>query len=61
MALLMHAIDKESLQSEGLSVLHFFIGQLAKVSSPSTKHVISQVFAALVPSEGERKKISPFI
>ena len=29
----MHAIDKESLQSEGLSVLHFFIGQLAKVST----------------------------
>ncbi|KAF2302161.1 hypothetical protein GH714_033137 [Hevea brasiliensis] len=49
MVILMHAIDKESLQSEGLSVLHFFIMQLANKSPSSTKHVISQVFAALIP------------
>ncbi|KAM1987180.1 hypothetical protein ACFX15_034478 [Malus domestica] len=49
MVLLMHAIGKEALQSEGLSVLHFFIVQLVKVSPDSTKHVISQVFAALIP------------
>ncbi|XP_059653895.1 serine/threonine-protein kinase ATR [Cornus florida] len=49
MVLLMHAIDKESLQGEGLSVLRFFIKQLVKVSPSSTKHVISQVFAALIP------------
>ncbi|XP_050231488.1 serine/threonine-protein kinase ATR isoform X2 [Mercurialis annua] len=49
MVLFMHAIDKESLQSEGLSVLHFFIVQLAKKSPSSTKHIISQVFAALIP------------
>lgn len=49
MVLLMHAIDKELLQSEGLSVLHFFIRQLVEVSPASTKHVISQVFAALIP------------
>ncbi|GMJ02240.1 Ataxia telangiectasia-mutated and RAD3-related [Hibiscus trionum] len=49
MVLLMHAIGKESLQSEGLSVLHYFIVQLAMVSPTSTKHVISQVFAALIP------------
>ncbi|XP_057966398.1 serine/threonine-protein kinase ATR [Malania oleifera] len=49
MVLLMHAIEKELLQGEGLSVLHFFIRQLAKVSPSSTKHVISQVFAALIP------------
>ncbi|CAL5376955.1 unnamed protein product [Camellia sinensis] len=49
MVLLMYAIDKESLQAEGLCVLHFFIKQLAKVSPSSTKHVISQVFAALIP------------
>ncbi|KAB2602641.1 Ataxia telangiectasia-mutated and RAD3-related [Pyrus ussuriensis x Pyrus communis] len=42
MVLLMHAIGKEALQSEGLSVLHFFIVQLVKVSPDSTKHVISQ-------------------
>lgn len=58
MVLLMHAIDKESLQSEGLSVLHFFIEQLAKVSPSSTKHVISQVFAALIPFL-EREKEKP--
>ncbi|KAM4099355.1 hypothetical protein ACJW30_07G152300 [Castanea mollissima] len=40
MVLLMHAIDKEPLQSEGLSILHFFIKQLAKVSPSSTKHVV---------------------
>ncbi|KAA8546139.1 hypothetical protein F0562_020967 [Nyssa sinensis] len=49
MVLLMHCIDKESLQGEGLSVLHFFIKQLVKVSPSSIKHVISQVFAALIP------------
>ncbi|TQD75244.1 hypothetical protein C1H46_039207 [Malus baccata] len=49
MVLLMHAIGKEALQGEGLSVLHFFIVQLVKVSPDSTKHVISQVFAALIP------------
>lgn len=49
MVLLMHVISKESLQSEGLSVLHFFIEQLATKSPSSTKHVISQVFAALIP------------
>ena len=50
MALPMHAIEEESLQFEGLSVLHFFIEQLAKVSSSSTKHVISQASVALSPS-----------
>ncbi|KAK7390797.1 hypothetical protein VNO78_18880 [Psophocarpus tetragonolobus] len=49
MVLLMHAIDKEPLQKEGLSVLHFFIKQLAKVSPSSIKHIISQVFASLIP------------
>ncbi|XP_007041728.2 PREDICTED: serine/threonine-protein kinase ATR isoform X1 [Theobroma cacao] len=49
MVLLMHAIGKETLQSEGLSVLHFLIVQLAMVSPTSTKHVISQGFAALIP------------
>ncbi|KAG8368042.1 hypothetical protein BUALT_Bualt15G0004300 [Buddleja alternifolia] len=49
MVLLMHAIKKEWLQGEGLSVLHLFLKQLAIVSPSSTKHVISQVFAALVP------------
>ena len=58
MVLLMHAIDKEPLQSEGLSILHFFIEQLAKVSPSSTKHVISQVFAALIPFL-EREKEHP--
>ncbi|KAF3944319.1 hypothetical protein CMV_029205 [Castanea mollissima] len=58
MVLLMHAIDKEPLQSEGLSILHFFIEQLAKVSLSSTKHVISQVFAALIPFL-EREKEHP--
>ncbi|KAL0383893.1 UNVERIFIED_CONTAM: Serine/threonine-protein kinase ATR [Sesamum radiatum] len=49
MVLLMHAINKAWLQGEGLSVLHLFLKQLAIVSPSSTKHVISQVFAALVP------------
>lgn len=49
MVLLMHAIGKELLQSEGLIVLNSFIQQLAKVSPSSIKYVISQVFAALVP------------
>ncbi|KAL2512513.1 Serine/threonine-protein kinase ATR [Abeliophyllum distichum] len=38
MVLLMHAINKEWLQGEGLSVLHFFIKQLALMSPSSTKH-----------------------
>ncbi|KAJ0966927.1 hypothetical protein J5N97_023844 [Dioscorea zingiberensis] len=50
MVLLMHAIDKEALQTDGLSVLHFFIKQLAKLSPSSIKHVISQVVAAFIPS-----------
>ncbi|RAL53196.1 hypothetical protein DM860_006868 [Cuscuta australis] len=59
MVLLMHAIDKEPLQDDGLSVFHFFVKQLALVSPSSTKHVISQVFAALVPFlEGEKEKSS---
>ncbi|KAF5745781.1 serine/threonine-protein kinase ATR isoform X1 [Tripterygium wilfordii] len=58
MVLLMHAIDKETLQSEGLSVLHFFIEQLAKKSSSSIKHIICQVFAALIPFL-EKEKESP--
>lgn len=49
MVLLMHAINKEWLQGEGLSILHLFLKKLAIVSPSSTKHVISQVFAALVP------------
>ncbi|KAJ7967115.1 serine/threonine-protein kinase ATR [Quillaja saponaria] len=49
MVLLMHAIDKESLQSDGLSVLYFFIQQLANTSPSSVKHIISQVFASLLP------------
>ncbi|GLT42972.1 hypothetical protein SLA2020_169490 [Shorea laevis] len=59
MVLLMHAISKESLQLEGLSVLHFFIEQLAKVSPSSTKHVISQVFAALIPLLERDKENTP--
>ncbi|XP_057769186.1 serine/threonine-protein kinase ATR isoform X2 [Salvia miltiorrhiza] len=49
MVLLMHAIKKQWLQGEGLSILHLFLKKLATVSPSSTKHVISQVFAALVP------------
>lgn len=49
MVLLMHVIDKEALQCDGLSVLQFFIERLAMVSPSSTKHIISQVFAALIP------------
>lgn len=49
MVLLMHAINKQWLQGDGLSVLHLFLKKLATVSPSSTKHVISQVFAALVP------------
>ncbi|XP_010266921.1 PREDICTED: serine/threonine-protein kinase ATR isoform X2 [Nelumbo nucifera] len=58
MVLLMHAVQKEALQSKGLSVLHYFIKQLAKVSPSSTKHVVSQVFAALIPFL-ERNKDNP--
>lgn len=60
MVLLMHAIDKESLQEEGLSVLQFFIEQLAKVLPSSIKHIISQVFASLLPFL-ERDKENPSI
>jgi serine/threonine-protein kinase ATR len=60
MVLLLHAVDKESLQMEGLSVLHFFIMQLAKVSPSSIKHIISQVFASLLPFL-ERDKENPSI
>ncbi|XP_058072546.1 serine/threonine-protein kinase ATR isoform X2 [Magnolia sinica] len=49
MVLLMHAVEKETLQNEGLSVLLFFIKQLARVSPSSMKHVISQVVASLIP------------
>ncbi|XP_059314440.1 serine/threonine-protein kinase ATR isoform X2 [Lycium ferocissimum] len=49
MVLLMQTVNKESLQGDGLSVLHFFIKRIAQISPSSTKHVISQVFAALVP------------
>lgn len=58
MVLLMHAIDKDALQSEGLLVLHFFTKKLAAVSPSSIKHVISQVFAALIPFL-EREKEGP--
>ncbi|KAK3006555.1 hypothetical protein RJ639_017710 [Escallonia herrerae] len=58
MVLLMHAVDKESLQSEGLSVLQFFIKQLTKVAPSSTKHVISQIFAALIPFLEKAKESS---
>ncbi|KAI3710823.1 hypothetical protein L2E82_40617 [Cichorium intybus] len=58
MVLLMHAIDKEPLQSDGLAVLHCFIKQLTKVSPSSTKHVISQVFAALIPLLEKHKEQS---
>ncbi|CAL9149410.1 serine/threonine-protein kinase ATR isoform X2 [Musa acuminata AAA Group] len=60
MVLLMYAIDKEALQAEGLSVLHFFIKQLAKLSPSSTKHVISQIVAAFIPCL-ERCKENPSI
>jgi serine/threonine-protein kinase ATR len=60
MVLLLHAIDKESLQLEGLSVLHFFIKQLSEVSPSSIKHIISQVFASLLPFL-ERDKENPSI
>ncbi|KAI6701007.1 hypothetical protein NL676_015331 [Syzygium grande] len=49
MVLIMHSIGKESLQFEGLSVLHIFIRQLGKVSPSSIAHVSSQVFASLIP------------
>ncbi|KAF3783049.1 Serine/threonine-protein kinase [Nymphaea thermarum] len=56
--LLMHAVEKESLQNESLEVWHFFITQLSKVSPSSLKHVASQVFAALIPCL-ERYKENP--
>ncbi|GAB2267814.1 hypothetical protein Dimus_002790 [Dionaea muscipula] len=60
MVLLMHAVEKDSLRIEGLSVLHFFIKQLAKLSTCSAKHVIFQVFAALIPFL-EKEKDKPSI
>nr|XP_019711022.1 serine/threonine-protein kinase ATR isoform X1 [Elaeis guineensis] len=60
MVLLIYAIDKEALQTEGLTVLHFFIKQLAKLSPSSIKHVMSQVVAALIPCL-ERCKESPSV
>ncbi|OWM80452.1 serine/threonine-protein kinase ATR isoform X2 [Punica granatum] len=59
MVLIMYAIDKESLQFQGLSILHFLIKQLREVSPSSIKHVISQVFASLIPFVERDKKISP--
>ncbi|CAN8236301.1 unnamed protein product [Cochlearia groenlandica] len=58
MVLLMHAIDKDALQREGLLVFHFFTRKLADVSPSSIKYVISQVFAALIPFL-EREKDGP--
>ncbi|KAI4367378.1 hypothetical protein MLD38_023121 [Melastoma candidum] len=49
MVLIMHALEKESLQFHGLSILLFFIQQLGKVSPTTIKHVSSQVFASLIP------------
>ncbi|XVF46016.1 hypothetical protein PTKIN_Ptkin02bG0254200 [Pterospermum kingtungense] len=46
--LLMRAIGNESLQSEGLSVLHYFIVQLAVVSPSSTKHKMVEILKELV-------------
>ncbi|KNA16075.1 hypothetical protein SOVF_091650 [Spinacia oleracea] len=60
MVLLMHAIEKKSLRGEGLSVLHFFIKQLAMLSPSSAKHVIFQVFSALIPFL-EKEKDKPFM
>ncbi|CAN4107316.1 unnamed protein product [Withania somnifera] len=51
MVLLMQAINKELLHGNGLSVLLLFIKQIARISPSSTKHVISQVSAALHISE----------
>ncbi|XP_074312882.1 serine/threonine-protein kinase ATR isoform X2 [Silene latifolia] len=56
MVLLMHAVGKESLRREGLSVLHFFIKQLALQSPASVKHVIFQVFASLIPFLDKEEK-----
>ncbi|KAJ4962511.1 hypothetical protein NE237_022450 [Protea cynaroides] len=58
MVLLTHAVENEMLLNEGLSVLHYFIQQLIQVSPSSIKHVISQVFAALIPFL-ERYKENP--
>ncbi|PKA50257.1 Serine/threonine-protein kinase ATR [Apostasia shenzhenica] len=49
MVLLLYAIEKEALQSDGLSVLHVFVKQLAILSPSSIKHVISQIVAAFIP------------
>ncbi|CAA0406623.1 unnamed protein product [Arabidopsis thaliana] len=60
MVLLMHAIEKDALQSEGLLVLHFFTRKLADVSPSSIKYVISQIFAALIPFL-EKEKEGPHV
>ncbi|XP_047310870.1 serine/threonine-protein kinase ATR [Impatiens glandulifera] len=60
LVLLLHAIGKEELQDEGLYVLHSFIKQLIKMSPSCWKHVISQVFAALIPLL-EQEKENPSI
>ncbi|XP_057837480.1 serine/threonine-protein kinase ATR isoform X2 [Cryptomeria japonica] len=49
MVLLVHAVEKESLQYKGLCVWHLFIQRLAQVSPLSLKHVAPQVVAALMP------------
>lgn len=59
LVLIIYAIDKESLQFQGLSVLHFLIKQLREVSPSSIKYVLSQVFASLIPFVERDKSISP--
>ncbi|KAH9318621.1 hypothetical protein KI387_020390 [Taxus chinensis] len=49
MVLLMHAVEKDSLQYKGLCLWHLFIRRLAQVSPLSLKHVAPQVVAALMP------------
>ncbi|XP_078439829.1 ataxia telangiectasia-mutated and RAD3-like protein isoform X2 [Wolffia australiana] len=49
MVLIMHAIEKESLQSKGFEVLDSFIKKLTEVSPSSTKHIVPQVVAAVIP------------
>ncbi|KAK1273836.1 Serine/threonine-protein kinase ATR [Acorus gramineus] len=58
MVLLIYAVEKDALQSDGLMVLHFFVKQLAKLSPSSTRHVLSQLVAAFIPCI-ERFKESP--
>ncbi|KAG0457231.1 hypothetical protein HPP92_022388 [Vanilla planifolia] len=49
MVLLLYSIDKEALQSDGLSVLQVFIKQLTELSPSSIKHILSQILAAFIP------------